>query len=152
MGRFEKIKNQKHSEFVREVGIQLETFSKLTDNLKFYIKNKQEDNALHKRGKKSSFSLEDMLLLTLYYLRHYPTFAQLGRIFNISESYAWKIYNNIVDILMKTLDLSDPKELLNSSSLEAIIIDVTEQPIERPKKGQKAYYSGKKNGIQLKSK
>lgn len=39
-----------------------------------------------------------------------------------------------------------------NKNLEVILIDVTEQPIERPKKKQKAYFSGKKNFIQLKSK
>ncbi len=39
---------------------------------------------------------EDRLLLTLYYLRHYPTFANLGDIFGISESYCCKIYNDFM--------------------------------------------------------
>jgi hypothetical protein len=34
-----------------------------------------------------------------------------------------------------------------SASIEYIVVDVTESPINRPKKDQKAYYSGKKNGI-----
>ena len=34
--------------------------------------------------------------------------------------------------------------------VKVILIDVTEQPIERPTRGQKEYYSGKKNDIQLK--
>lgn len=151
MIRFEKIKDQKSSIFVREVGIQLQNFLILVSKLTSYVEKKKEDNPLHKRGKKSSLSLEDMLLLTLYYLRHYPTFAQLGNLFGISESYAFKIYHNTVTILMKVFALSEPKELLNAT-LEAIIIDVTEQPIERPKKGQQAYYSGKKNDILLRYK
>ena len=31
-----------------------------------------------------------------------------------------------------------------SGTIEYIIVDVTESPIQRPKKGQKEYYSGKK--------
>ena len=31
-----------------------------------------------------------------------------------------------------------------SENLKAVVIDVTEQPIERPRRWQKAYYSGKK--------
>ena len=39
--------------------------------------------------------------------------------------------------------MKNRKHLLESN-LQTIIIDATEQPIERPTKGQRAYYSGKK--------
>jgi hypothetical protein len=32
-----------------------------------------------------------------------------------------------------------------TASIEYIVVDVTESPINRPKKNQKEYYSGKKN-------
>ena len=38
----------------------------------------------------------------------------------------------------------DGAKSLTSETLETVLIDVTEQEIERPKKGQKEYYSGKK--------
>jgi hypothetical protein len=34
-----------------------------------------------------------------------------------------------------------------SESIQYIVVDVTESPINRPKEGQKAYYSGKKSAI-----
>ena len=89
--------------------------------------------------------MTDRLLLTFTYLRHYPTFARLGMEFGISESYANKLYHQILDVLVKVLSLKNRKHLLESN-LQTIIIDVTEQPIERPTKGQRVYYSGKKNG------
>jgi hypothetical protein len=33
-----------------------------------------------------------------------------------------------------------------SASIIYVVVDVTESPINRPKKGQKEYYSGKKSG------
>ena len=42
--------------------------------------------------------------------------------------------------------MPNPKDLLNPD-VEVIAIDVTEQPIERPTKNQKDYYSGKKKDI-----
>ena len=42
--------------------------------------------------------------------------------------------------------MPNPKALLDADT-KIIAIDVTEQAIERPKKGQKNYYSGKKNSI-----
>ena len=87
--------------------------------------------------------MTDRLLLTFTYLRHYPTFARLGMEFGISESYANKLYHQILDVLVKVLSLKNRKHLLESN-LQTIFIDVTEQPIERPTKGQRVYYSGKK--------
>lgn len=150
MSKFETIKNQKPDSFLREVGVRLDTFMLILKKIAKHIEEEHKKNSLKKRGRKSSLCLKDMLLLTLYYLRHYMTFAQLGKDFGISESYACKIYHRISTILVKVLDMKSRNELLNSD-LDTIVIDVTEQPIERPKKGQKAYYSGKKNDIQLKS-
>ena len=48
--------------------------------------------------------------------------------------------------MLKVLDMKSRKDLMNSD-LETVLIDVTEQPIERPTRGQRAYYSGKKNAI-----
>jgi hypothetical protein len=36
------------------------------------------------------------------------------------------------------------KKLLTDETLKVILVDVTESPVERPKKGQKRWYSGKK--------
>ena len=98
---------------------------------------------MKKRGLKSTISIADQLLLTLTYLRHYPTFAKLGKEFSISESYANKIYHRMLDILVRVLPMNSKKELLRSD-LDSVVIDVTEQPIERPKQQQCHYYSGKK--------
>lgn len=149
MSKFETIKNQKPDFFLREVGVSLDRFILLLKKITNHMKQQHEKYPLKKRGRKSSLCLEDMLLLTLYYLRHYMTFAQLGKDFGISESYACKIYHRMSSILINVLDMKSRNELMNSN-LEVVLIDVTEQPIERPKKGQKAYYSGKKNDIQLK--
>lgn len=146
MSIFDNVKNQDIEKFVRDVGISQETFIYLLEKVSEYI---QEDHKVYPRktrGQKPSICLEDKLLLTLYYLRDYPTFMNLGKTFGISESYANKIYHSISNILMKLLELDNRKELLNK--METILIDVSEQPIERPKKNQKLYYSGKKNAIQ----
>lgn len=143
MSKFEKVKDQKQDSFLREVGISLASFMLLVKKIAEYIEQQHEKCPLKKRGRKSSLCLEDMLLLTMNYLRHYMTLAQLGKDFGISESYACKIYHRISSILINVLDMKSCKELLNST-IEVILIDVTEQPIERPKKKQKAYFSGKK--------
>ena len=49
----------------------------------------------------------------------------------------------MLDILVRVLPMNSKKELLRSD-LDSVVIDVTEQPIERPKHQQHYYYSGKK--------
>ena len=83
------------------------------------------------------------MLLTLYYIRYYPTFINLAAIFDISESYCHKIYTRTARILVKVEKLPNRKVLLEDPAA-IVAIDVSEQPIERPVKDQKTYYSGKK--------
>ena len=91
----------------------------------------------------SELPVEDRLVLTLYYFRHHPTFLNLGDVFGISESYANKRYHEYRDILVKVLRLPGHTALLDDTWM-AVIIDVTEQPIERPGAKQRQWYSGKK--------
>jgi hypothetical protein len=125
-------------------------FSNLLENVQCHLDKEKQLNPLHRRGKKSALSLADMLMLTLFYLRHYPTFHNLGNQFGISESYSNKIFHRFSGILVKFSDLKSASELMDDD-LKAVVIDVTEQPIERPKKRQKDYYSGKQKRHTIKT-
>ena len=83
------------------------------------------------------------MLLTLYYLRHYPTLINLAAVFGISESYCHKVYARTAKLLVKVEKLPNRKALLEDPAA-TLAIDVSEQPIERPVNNQKANYSGKK--------
>ena len=67
-----------------------------------------------------------------------------ANVFGISESYCQKIYTRYARIIAKVEILPNRKKLINSPP-KTLIIDVSEQPIERPVKHQKNYYSGKKD-------
>lgn len=147
MSQFARIKSLPTPKFVRKVGLNLPNFLYLCYKVSEYEAEERRKRPMKNRGLSSKkLSLNDKLLLTFFYLRHYPTFDQLGSQFGISESYACKIYHRYRDILVRLVRLPSWKCLL-SSELEAILIDVTEQPIERPTRKQRHYYSGKKNGI-----
>ena len=146
MSPFERAKIQPADDFLRDVWIGLATFLSILEKVSLYIEAERERRPMKRRGLKSSISLADQLLLTFRYLRHYPTFARLGEEFGISESYANKIYHGILNILLKVLKMNNRKELLNRD-LDTVLIDVTEQPIERPTRRQKDYFSGKKSVI-----
>ena len=145
MSQFEKAVKLSDEQFLRAVGIDKTAFNLILERVATHLENLREERPMKKRGRKSEVTLADRLLLTFTYMRHYPTFARLGMEFGISESYANKLYHQILDVLVKVLSLKNRKHLLDSN-LQTIIIDATEQPIERPTKGQRAYYSGKKNG------
>lgn len=136
--------------FKRETGLSKENFEGLYVKVDTFIEQEKVRYPLSNRGKQSSsISQKNRVLLTLYYLRHYPTFANLGDVFSISESYCCKIYHKYARILSQVERLPNRKILLDKP-VDTVIIDATEQPIERPLHRQKAYYSGKKSDIQSK--
>ena len=146
MSKYEELK-KKPKQFNRLVGINYGAFHILLEKIKKLIEEERQRNPKSKRGKKSDFIIEYQLLLTLYYLRNYHTFLQLSTEFKISEGYANKVFHKISKILIRILQLPSNKEL-TQEGLKAVVIDASEQPIERPVKKQKEYYSGKKNAIQ----
>lgn len=145
MKRFETLKHRSPKKFVRAVGITLDQFVILRNQILACIQAEQQAHPMKKRGRKAiTLTVEDKLLLTLTYLRHYPTFDQLSDQFGICESYAQKVYQQYVDRLVKVCHVPG-KHALMEQGIGAILIDVTEQPIERPTQHQRDWYSGKKN-------
>ena len=134
---------KKPAEFLRTTGVNYATFTIILEKVETFFYQFKEQQPIHKRGRKSSLSLSQVLLLTLMYMRQYQTFLSLGQAFSVSESYAHKRYCYMRSILVQVLDMP-AKGLLATGELAKVAVDVSEQPIERPVKGQKAYYSGRK--------
>jgi len=135
----------KSNNYLRQIGIAESQFTLLFDKLEEEIKKDLQINKMKNRGISSkAMTTELKLLLTLHYLRHYPTFSNLGAMFGISESYANKIFHKTIDYLLKFIHPKKTNEL-SLDDVCTVVIDVAEQEIERPVKKQKSYYSGKKN-------
>lgn len=148
---FESVRSLAPDEFLRDVGLTLDQFLTVRDQIVAAIMAERARAPIKNRGKQvSRLTVEDKLLLTLTYVRHYPTFQQLGRQFGISESYAHKLYERYRDLLVRLLRVSGHKAGL-MPGLQALFLDVTEQPIERPTRHQRAYYSGKKKRHTIKT-
>lgn len=144
MKRWKKMHDVPETEFLRQVGIPRAHFDTIVEKVKTYLETERVRNRMKRRGLKiSHLPVEDRLLLTFYSLRHHPPFLNLADVFGISESYANKRYHESLDILVKVLRLPGHKALLTAEWV-AIIIDVTEQPIERPVDKQRSWFSGKK--------
>ena len=149
MSLYEKYQRKKPAEFTRLVGVSYGTFQIILQKLEPQIQHYKQQKPRRQRGRKSGLSVANQLLLTLLYLRQYHTFLQLGELFDISESYAQKRYTFIVKMLLRALDLPHEKALTDNHL--TLLMDVTEQEIERPVKKQRSFFSGKKNDIRSKS-
>ncbi|WP_396426827.1 IS5 family transposase [Legionella anisa] len=143
------IRQLSEEEFRRLTGAKKHTFDKMVGILKSARKEK-----LSKGGRGPKLKIEVVLLMTLEYLREYRTYFHISKSYRISESYAYKLIRWTEDTLIKSKLFSLPgrKALVKSDvEYEVILIDATETPIERPKKTQKHFYSGKKKRHTLKT-
>ena len=111
---------------------------------------KQVINLYKRPGRDYKLELADMLLMLMLYYRSYITQMFIGFLFGIDDSRVCRIIQKLEPILAKEMALTKTKHL-SKEDLESLIIDATEQPIERPQKNQKKYYSGKKKRHTIKT-
>jgi hypothetical protein len=105
----------------------------------------------------------DQFLLTIVWLRQYPTQEALGYLFGASDSTALRAIRRCLPLLeaqgRDSMRLPDPGKyqrkalpaLLRDTPGLAVVVDTFEQRVQRPKRRQRAYYSGKKKAHTLKS-
>jgi hypothetical protein len=105
----------------------------------------------------------DQLLLTVVWLRQYPTQECLGYLFGASDSTALRAVRRCLPLLeaagRDTMRLPEPGKgkrrdlpaLLKGTPELAVIVDTSEQRTQRPRRRQRAYYSGKKKAHTLQS-
>ncbi len=131
---FERIKNLSNPLFKRLTGVKKTTFELMLNILKSKY---DEEHALG--GKPSKLPIEDKLLMTLEYWREYRTYFHIGTNYGYSESQSYRSIKWVEDNLIKSGKFNLPgKKVLQTLDKEALIlIDVTESPIERPKKKAK---------------
>jgi hypothetical protein len=118
--------------FRRLTGIKKLTFIKMLEILTNAQQAKKK-----KGGRNPKLCIEDMLLMTLEYLREYRTYFHISQSYGVSESTSYKIVRWIEDTLIKHPDFSLPgRKVLLKSDIRygKVLIDATETPIERPKK------------------
>ena len=102
----------------------------------------------HKKGgRPAKLPLSDQLFMTLKYRRQYVTQKEPAFEFEVGEATVHDTIVWVEDTLVKSGKFSLPgkKALLEDKEIEIILVDVTESPIERPKKN-------KNNGIPAKRK
>ena len=116
-------------------------------------------------GPNFDLNARDQILLTVIWLRKYPTQEVLGYLFGASDTSAGRVVKRLLPLLDKagraTMKMPDPgrkkrrqlSELLADTPDLAVVIDTFEQRVQRPKARKQAdeYFSGKKRQHTLKS-
>ena len=141
---YKKVKNLKAEDFKRLTGVHFETFNQMVEIVK------QAETLRKKTGRPPKLKIEDQILMVLEYLREYRTFFHLGATWGVNESTAYRIIQRIENILIKAPQLRLPgkKRLISDDyQLEAVVIDVSETPIERPKKNKRTTIVARKKDI-----
>lgn len=140
--KFETVKELDDEKFRRLAGVKRTTFDKMVLILEQSSKDKKING-----GRKNKLSIENMLLMTLEYIREYRTYFHISQSYGVSESTAYKTVRWIEDTLIKHPDFALPgrKALLKSDvEYEVVLIDATETPIERPKKSKSTFIQGRR--------
>ena len=143
--KYENIKEYTDEQFRRITGVSRKTFERMLEILLPKLKEK-----LAKGGRKPKLSLEEMLLATLEYWREYRTYAHIAVSYGIHESNIYRLIKWVEDVLIKdgTFSLPGKKALLKGDAeYEVVLIDATETPIERPKRGKNSTIPERKSGI-----
>lgn len=168
--RFDHVR-QYPTVFLKMTGLRVNEFADLLDDLlpRFATaEHHRLDRTMRVRavggGRHSDLTPRDQILLTIMWLRQYPTNEVLGVLFGVSDSTASRVRARIVPVLeaagKDTMRMPDPgrkrrKELatlLTDTPDLAVIIDTFEQRVHRSKDRAQAdtYSSGKQKQHTLK--
>jgi len=141
--RYENIKEYRDEQFRRLTGVKKKTFEKMAE-----VFGLAEQKGRTGGGPKPKLGTEDSLLAALSYWREYRTYAHIAADYGVSESQIYRIIKRAEDTLIKDGIFSLPgKKALYKSDVEyeVILIDATETPIERPKRGKSGIIPAKRN-------
>jgi hypothetical protein len=139
--RYETIKDLQDTDFKRLTGVQRETFEEMLKVVK---------KGLGDFGRPPKLSRADQLLMTLMYWREYRTEFHIAQSYGVSEATICRTLRKVEDVLVRSKKFRLPgKKALQPSDtvFEVILVDVSEQPVERPKKAKKSTIVAKRGAI-----
>ncbi len=102
-----------------------------------------------KGGRPPKLAIGDQLLMTLKYLRQYLTQKELAFEFEVGEAAVHDTIVWVENVLVKDgrFKLPGKKVLAEDDSIEVVLVDVTECPIERPEKNSESGIQAKRKNI-----
>jgi hypothetical protein len=137
--RVRKALELSNTKFKRLFGVKIETFGRMLKILQ------EAFGELHKQGGKppTKLQVEDKLLLTLQYWREYRTMEHLAYEYGVVKSAVHSSMVWVENTLIRegTFRLPGKNALIaGENKPETVLVDVTESPIERPKKTAKILF------------
>ena len=144
MERWHRALTQNDAKFKELFGVKKETFGQMLDVLTDAREQRR------KGGPKPKLSVGDQLLMTLQYWREYRTMQHIAYDFGVSKSTVSDTITMVENTLIQneTFHLPGKKALLSKENTgRTLAVDVTESPVERPKKSKNSGIRGRKNGI-----
>lgn len=139
--RYETVRHLSDEAFKRSTGVQRSTFTKLLEAV---------EQKLRQFGRPPKLSRADQLLLTLMYWREYRSEFHISLAYGVSESTACRTIQKIENALAQAEQFRLPgRKGIQSAelNLEVVLVDTTEQPIERPQKDNGGITVAKRGGI-----
>jgi hypothetical protein len=143
---YEEVKDWKDTDFKRLTGVKRTTFLQMLAVL---------ERELPSFGRPPKLSRADQLLMTLMYWREYRTKFHIAGSYGLSEATVCRTINKVEDALGRSSEFRLPgKKVLQPGDtlIEVVLVDVSEQPIERPKKSKNATTVAKRSAIPKKPK
>jgi hypothetical protein len=144
--RFIEVSEYGKKQFLRLTGVKREVFELMIE----VVLSAQRDF-----GRPRKLSVEDQLLLTLCYWREYRSQFHVASSFGVSEATVCRTVQKVEAALLGDKRFHLPgKKVLHDGSLEltVIVVDASEQRIERPQKNSAAATPARKNAIPRKDK
>ena len=142
---YEKAAKLNDESFKEIIGVKKGTFDAMVKILKDAYAARPKK---WRGGRKKKLSVEEQLILTLKYYRYYITQKALAFEFGVGEATVCDTIRWVEDTLIKngTFSLPGKKTLLEDDSIEVVLVDVTECPIERPQKNSESTIPAKRRG------
>lgn len=137
---YEKAAKLNDKDFKEIIGVKRTTFEAMVKILKDAYTARAKK---WRGGRKKKLSIEEQLILTLKYYRYYITQKALAFEFGVGEATVCDTIRWVED---GTFSLPGKKALLEDDSIEVVLVDVTECPIEGPQKNSENTIPAKRKG------
>jgi len=137
--RYETVQKLRNEDFKRSTGVQRSTFEKMLAVVQ---------SGLRDFGRPPKLSRADQLLLTLMYWREYRTEFHIGLSYCVSEATVCRTIQKVENVLIQSKQFHLPgKKALQPSDtvIKIVLVDATEQPVERPKKDNAGITAAKRS-------
>jgi hypothetical protein len=132
--RYNEVEGLPPGQFKRLTGVKRETFERMLAVLR------QSERQKKRSGRPSKLSIADQLLLTLMYWREYRTQFHIAKGYGIHEANVNRIIRKVEGVLAASGAFKLPGKRAARSDegveISFVVVDVTETPIEKPKKSK----------------